>query len=188
MVMLSKIYTRGGDEGKTSLGDGSRVLKDSLRIDAIGTIDEANSALGVTRLYTTDQADNMLGRIQNDLFDVGADLCVPYQAEPKKTVLRITDFHVTRLENEMDQMNETLAPLTSFILPGGSPAAAFLHQARVIIRRSERILVTLSAQEWINPALLKYVNRLSDHSFVLARHLNAMVCGDVLWEPGKYSE
>ena len=188
MVMLSKIYTRGGDQGKTSLGDGSRVTKDSLRVDAIGTVDEANAALGITRLYTSDQADQMLGRIQNDLFDLGADLCVPYQAEPQKTILRITDAHVTRLENEIDQMNESLLPLTSFILPGGSPAASFLHQARVIIRRAERILVTLSGQEWVNPSLLKYINRLSDHSFVLSRHLNSMVCGDVLWEPGKYSE
>jgi cob(I)alamin adenosyltransferase len=142
----------------------------------------------LVRLYTKNQEDHMLGRIQNDLFDMGADLCIPAQNNAEKPALRITETHVTRLEKEIDDMNKNLSPLTSFILPGGSNAAAFLHQARGVIRRAERILVNLAEEEWVNPDLLKYINRLSDHSFVLARHLNASAGGDVLWEPGKYSE
>lgn len=188
MVRLSRIYTRTGDTGNTSLGDGSRVLKNTVRLEAIGTIDEANSALGIVRLYTADKEDFILGRIQNDLFDVGADLCLPSQDQAARPVLRITETHVARLETEIDEMNKSLQPLTSFVLPGGTPGSAFLHQARVIVRRSERVLVSLCKEEWVNPDLLRYINRLSDHLFVLARHLNAHVCGDVLWEPGKYSE
>lgn len=186
MVKLSRIYTRTGDNGTTGLGDGSRVSKDSLRIEAIGTVDEANAALGVCRLYAMGPEDHMLGCIQNDLFDVGADLCTP--ANPNKIALRITQKHVVRLEEEMDEMNKSLSPLTSFVLPGGTPPSAFLHQARTIVRRAERTLVALCEHEWVNEDLIKYINRLSDHLFVMARYHNSHVCGDVLWEPGKYSE
>jgi cob(I)alamin adenosyltransferase len=184
MVRLTRIYTRGGDAGETSLGDGARVSKSSTRVAAFGTVDEANSAVGIARLHATGDADAMLGRIQNDLFDLGADLCTPEEENPKYPPLRISDRQVERLEHEIDAMNEKLAPLDSFILPGGSPAAAYLHLARTVARRAERLIVELAATEPVNPAAVRYANRLSDHLFVLSRHLNEDGRRDVLWVPG----
>lgn len=184
MVRLTRIYTRGGDAGETSLGDGARVSKSSTRVAAFGTVDEANSAVGIARLHATGDADAMLGRIQNDLFDLGADLCTPEEENPKYPPLRISDRQVERLEHEIDAMNEKLAPLDSFILPGGSPAAAYLHLARTVARRAERLIVELAAAEPVNPAAVRYANRLSDHLFVLSRHLNEDGRRDVLWVPG----
>jgi cob(I)alamin adenosyltransferase len=184
MVRLTRIYTRGGDAGQTSLGDGARVSKSSTRVAAFGTVDEANSAVGIARLHATGDADAMLGRIQNDLFDLGADLCTPEEEDPKYPPLRISDRQVERLEHEIDAMNEKLAPLDSFILPGGSPAAAYLHLARTVARRAERLIVELAATEPVNPAAVRYANRLSDHLFVLSRHLNEDGRRDVLWVPG----
>ncbi len=187
MVKLTKIYTRGGDKGDTSLGDGSRVRKYSIRVAAYGTLDEANSVVGIARLHTAKlpDADAMLARIQNDLFDVGADLCTPNAAdEDPKMVLRVVQAQIDRLEREIDTMNEKLGPLTSFILPGGSPAGAYLHLARTVVRRAEREITALAEQEPINTLALIYANRLSDHLFVLARHVNAGSGGDVLWTPG----
>lgn len=184
MVRLTRIYTRGGDAGETSLGDGARVPKSSTRVAAFGTVDEANAAVGVARLHATGEADAMLGRIQNDLFDLGADLCTPEEENPKYPPLRISDRQVERLEREIDEMNEKLAPLNSFILPGGSPAAAYLHVARTVSRRAERLIVELAASERVNPAAVRYANRLSDHLFVLSRHLNEDGRRDVLWVPG----
>lgn len=188
MVKLTKIYTRGGDKGETSLGDGSRVKKHALRVAAYGTLDEANAAVGMARLHTkilTDDSDAMLARIQNDLFDLGADLCTPLEdnEDPAK-VLRIVAPQVDRLEREIDVMNARLKPLESFILPGGSPAAAALHLARTIVRRAEREIALLMEQEPVNPQALMYANRLSDHLFVLSRHVNAHDGDDVLWTPG----
>jgi cob(I)alamin adenosyltransferase len=184
MVRLTRIYTRGGDAGETSLGDGARVPKHDPRVAAFGTVDEANAAIGVARLHATGEADAMLGRIQNDLFDLGADLCTPEEENPAYPPLRITDGQVERLEREIDAMNATLAPLNSFILPGGSAAAAYLHVARTVTRRAERLMVDLAGRERINPAALRYANRLSDHLFVLSRHLNDDGAADVLWVPG----
>jgi cob(I)alamin adenosyltransferase len=188
MVKLTKIYTRGGDKGDTSLGDGTRVKKHALRVAAYGTLDEANAAVGLARLHTkNDAADAVLARIQNDLFDLGADLCTPLpQDEAPGAALRIIQAQVDRLEAEIDEMNATLAPLTSFILPGGTPAAACLHLARTTVRRAERDISLLMEQEPVNPTTLKYANRLSDHLFVLARFLNAKAGGDVLWVPGAH--
>jgi len=190
MVVLTKIYTRTGDDGTTGLGDGERLPKFHARIAAYGTVDEANSAIGIARqaLTADDLAvDAMLGRIQNDLFDLGADLCVPDRGKPLPyTPLRITDGQVDRLEAEIDRMNAELKPLTSFVLPGGSPAAAALHLARTITRRAERHMVELAmiAGEPVNPASLKYINRLSDLLFVASRYVNGKGAGDVLWQPG----
>ena len=184
MVKLTRIYTRGGDKGKTSLGNGARVAKHDLRVAAYGTVDEANAAIGVARLHTKGEADKMLARIQNDMFDLGADLCRPDTPPPKGPVLRIIDAQVTRLEREIDRMNAKLAPLNSFILPGGSAGAASLHLARTIVRRAERDMTLLAGKENINPAAIKYINRLSDHLFVLARVLNGNGKRDVLWRPG----
>ncbi len=184
MVKLDKIYTRGGDKGETSLGDGRRVAKHDLRVAAYGTADEANSVLGLARLQTDGDDDAMLARIQNDLFDLGADLCTPHDAKRAAGALRITADQVARLEAEIDAMNEALNPLTSFILPGGKPAAAWLHLARTIVRRSERLMTELAGSEEVNPEAVKYVNRLSDHLFVLARRLNDNGTADVLWQPG----
>jgi cob(I)alamin adenosyltransferase len=147
-------------------------------------VDEANAAIGVARLHVAGEADAMLGRIQNDLFDLGADLCTPEEENPRYTPLRVTDGQVERLEREIDAMNETLAPLNSFVLPGGSPAAAYLHVARTVTRRAERLIVALAARETVNPAALRYANRLSDHLFVMSRHLNDNGARDVLWVPG----
>jgi cob(I)alamin adenosyltransferase len=187
MVKLTKIYTRGGDSGETSLGDGSRVKKHDPRVATYGTVDEANAAIGVARLQCADDADvdAMLSRIQNDLFDLGADLCTPIVAdEAPGKALRIVQAQVDRLEREIDVMNAALAPLSSFVLPGGAPAAAALHVARTIIRRAERDITALIQSEAVNPQALMYTNRLSDHLFVLSRHINAKGAGDVLWVPG----
>jgi cob(I)alamin adenosyltransferase len=184
MVKLTRIYTRGGDKGKTSLGDGTRVAKQSLRVEAYGTVDEANAALGLARLHVAGDEDAMLGRIQNDLFDLGADLCTPESGRRAAGALRIVAAQVKRLETEIDRMNAELAPLTSFILPGGSPAASHLHLARTVTRRAERLVCALAAAEPVNPEAIKYLNRLSDHLFVLGRRLNGNGSRDVLWQPG----
>jgi cob(I)alamin adenosyltransferase len=185
MVKLTRIYTRGGDKGQTSLGDGKRVAKHSRRIAAVGAIDEANAAIGIARLHTAGESDAMLSRIQNDLFDLGADLCRPKDPpKAKGPALRIIQAQVDRLEREMDAMNARLAPLNSFVLPGGSAAAAQLHLARTIVRRAEREMTALAVRETVNPTAIKYINRLSDHLFVLARVLNANGAKDVLWVPG----
>lgn len=188
MVRLDKIYTKGGDSGETGLSDGSRISKTSPRIAAIGAVDETNSAIGVARLDSEGDMDAMLGRIQNDLFDLGADLSMPTDARKAEGALRITPTQVERLEREIDAMNEKLAPLTSFVLPGGTALAAHLHLARAIARRAEAAIVALGAQEALNDAALRYVNRLSDHLFVMARQANDRGMGDVLWIPGKNRE
>jgi cob(I)alamin adenosyltransferase len=185
MVKLTKIYTRGGDKGETSLGDGARVPKHDLRVAAYGTVDEANSVVGLARLHTSGEADAMLGRIQNDLFDLGADLCTPEAANPTYPPLRMTQPQIDRLEHEIDAMNVKMKPLDSFILPGGTPAAAYLHLARTVARRAERLMTELAAHEKMNKLAIAYINRLSDHLFVLARHLNDDGAKDVLWVPGK---
>lgn len=185
MVKLTRIYTRGGDAGQTSLGDGERRAKHDLRIAAFGTVDEANATIGLARLSTADDpADTILARIQNDLFDLGADLCTPEQEDPKYPPLRIVAGQVAWLEGEIDRLNAELAPLNSFILPGGTPAAAHLHLARTVVRRAERLVAALAEREPVNPEALKYANRLSDLLFVLGRHLNGNGAGDVLWVPG----
>ncbi len=184
MVTLTKIYTRGGDAGETSLGSGDRVKKHDVRVAAYGTADETNAVIGLARLHTGGEADVMLMRIQNDLFDLGADLCTPEGGNRSDGALRIVDAQVDRLEAEIDAMNANLQDLTSFILPGGSAASSYLHLARTVARRCERLMTELALDEEINPAALKYVNRLSDHLFVLARHLNDNGAGDVLWVPG----
>jgi cob(I)alamin adenosyltransferase len=184
-MKLDKIYTRTGDEGTTSLGDGSRQPKFHLRVAAYGSIDEANSAIGVANLHVGDTAVfQLLRHIQNDLFDVGADLCRPERPGAEKPLLRITDEQVTWLENQIDRFNADLEPLNSFVLPGGSPASSYLHHARTVTRRAERDVVRLSTDEPVNPAVLHYVNRLSDLLFVLARFLNGKGKEDVRWEPG----
>jgi len=183
VVKLTRIYTKGGDKGTTSLGTGKRVPKHDARVEAYGTVDEANAAVGIARLHTTGEEDAMLARIQNDLFDLGADLCAP-EGDGAKDRLRIIDAQVERLEREIDRMNEALAPLNSFVLPGGSAASAYLHLARTIARRAERDVTRLAETEAVNPAAIRYINRLSDHLFVLARFLNDKGAGDVLWKPG----
>ena len=184
MVRLTRIYTRGGDGGETSLGDGARVPKHTLRVAAYGTVDEANAAIGIARLHADAPADEMLGSIQNDLFDLGADLCTPEDGRRAAGALRIVAAQVERLEHEIDTMNAALRPLDSFILPGGTPAAAYLHLARTIIRRAERLVSELTRSEPVNPEALKYLNRLSDHLFVLGRQVNDGGASDVLWRPG----
>jgi cob(I)alamin adenosyltransferase len=184
MVRLTRIYTRGGDNGETSLGDGSRVPKHALRVAAYGTVDEANAAIGIARLHADAEADAMLGRIQNDLFDLGADLCTPEDGRRSAGALRVLPGQTLRLEREIDAINASLRPLDSFILPGGSAAAAHLHLARTIVRRAERLVGELAQSERVNPDALKYLNRLSDHLFVLGRRLNDKGAGDVLWVPG----
>ncbi|MFN3076291.1 MAG: cob(I)yrinic acid a,c-diamide adenosyltransferase [Alphaproteobacteria bacterium] len=191
MVRLTRIYTRGGDKGKTSLGDGRRVPKHDVRVAAYGTVDETNAVIGIARLHTaaSEETDAMLMRIQNDLFDLGADLCTPPSSDPDAAsgaALRIVQEQVDRLEREIDAMNETMAPLASFILPGGSAAASYLHLARTVARRAERLMTELAEVEpdAVNPLAIKYINRLSDHLFVLARHVNGGGKTDVLWVPG----
>lgn len=181
MVRIDRVVTRGGDGGETSLGDGTRVPKDALRVEAYGEVDEANAALGMLRLHCDGEADAMLGRIMNDLFDVGADLCVPGAAGER---LRLTDAPSLRLEAEVVAMNAELPALTSFVLPGGTAGAAHAHLARTLVRRAERRVVALSHVEEVNPAVVRYLNRLSDHLFVLGRWLNSKGAGDVLWVPG----
>ncbi len=185
MVTLDKIYTRGGDRGETSLAGGARVAKSHIRVETMGTVDEANAVLGIARLHTSGEPDDMLARIQNDLFDLGADLARPADPEPGKSALRIIEVQIVRLEGEIDQINVDLSPLTSFILPGGTPASAHLHLARTVVRRAERLAVALATQEAINPLIVTYLNRLSDHLFVLARALNDGGKQDILWIPGE---
>ena len=181
MVKIDRVVTRGGDGGETSLGDGSRVAKDDLRVEAYGTVDEANAVIGVLRLHADAAADAMLARIQNDLFDVGSDLCVPGEAGDR---LRLTEAPALRLEAEIAAMTKALPPLDSFVLPGGKPASAHAHVARTIVRRAERLVVALSRVEEVNPAVIRFLNRLSDHLFVLGRHLNDNGAADVKWVPG----
>jgi cob(I)alamin adenosyltransferase len=182
MVQLTRIYTRGGDQGRTSLGDGTRVAKHALRVEAYGNVDEANATIGLARLHARDDHDAMLARIQNDLFDLGADLCRPDDGGAAR--LRVSDAQVDRLEAEIDRLNAALQPLQSFVLPGGSALSAYLHLARTVVRRAERGVVALAEQEAVNPAVVRYLNRLSDHLFVLARAANDDGAGDVLWVPG----
>jgi cob(I)alamin adenosyltransferase len=184
MVRLTRIYTRGGDAGETSLGDGSRVPKQDLRVAAFGSVDEANAAIGLARLEADAETDAMLARIQNDLFDLGADLSTPEAGRKAKSALRIAASQVERLEREIDALNAGLQPLDSFVLPGGTPCAAQLHLARTVVRRAERLTAALAAAQPVNPEALKYLNRLSDHLFVLSRHVNERGARDVLWQPG----
>jgi cob(I)alamin adenosyltransferase len=183
MVRIDRVVTRGGDAGETSLGDGARLRKDAPRIEAIGAVDETNAAIGLLRVTTREApgVDAMLARVQNDLFDVGADLSVPGEGGNR---LRLTDVPVDRLEAEIEAMNASQPKLTSFILPGGNPGAAHAHMARTVARRAERAVVRLATDETVTPALIRYLNRLSDHLFVLARALNDNGAGDVLWVPG----
>jgi cob(I)alamin adenosyltransferase len=191
MVVLNRIYTRSGDDGTTALGTGERRKKYDLRIEAYGTLDEVNAVIGVGRLHMADHPvlDAVLSRIQNDLFDVEADLCMPSEIGkgPGGARLTVTDTQVTWLEGEIDRLNAELAPLKSFILPGGSPGAAYLHLARTVCRRAERIMVALADKpgESVTAAALKYVNRLSDFLFVAARRMNDKGAADVLWVPGQ---
>ena len=191
MVVLTKIYTRTGDQGTTALGDGTRLPKFDLRISAYGTVDETNASIGVARLSLgpDDQTvDAMLQRIQNDLFDLGADLCVPDRGEPlPDEPLRMTEAQVAWLETEIDRMNAELKPLASFVLPGGSAAAAALHVSRTVCRRAERHMVELATRpdEPVSAAALKYMNRLSDLLFVASRYVNGKGSRDILWKPGQ---
>lgn len=188
MVVLNKIYTRTGDAGETALGDGSRVAKHSARVSAYGTVDELNSCIGLARLAAEGDMDAALARIQNDLFDLGADLCTPHMErdeEREYPALRMVSAQVERLEREIDTMNADLEPLRSFILPGGSPVAAHLHLCRTVARRAERHCVGLSTMEGVNEAAIRYLNRVSDWFFVASRAVNAETGGDVLWVPGK---
>jgi cob(I)alamin adenosyltransferase len=190
MVVLNRIYTRTGDDGSTALGNGERRPKHDLRIAAYGTVDEVNAAIGMARLHTgaDRQVDAMLARIQNDLFDLGADLCSPDKGKgPGGERLAVVDAQVTRLEQEIDALNGELTPLRSFVLPGGTPAAAMLHLARTICRRAERMIVELSQRpgESVSAAVVKYVNRLSDFLFVASRYVNDKGARDVLWVPGQ---
>ncbi|MEM6422148.1 MAG: cob(I)yrinic acid a,c-diamide adenosyltransferase [Pseudomonadota bacterium] len=188
MVVLNKIYTRTGDAGETALGDGTRVAKHSARVSAYGTVDELNAALGVARLTAEGEIADAITRIQNDLFDLGADLCTPdmeRDAEREYPPLRMAPQQVDRLEAEIDAMNADLQPLRSFILPGGSALAAHLHVARTVCRRAERQTIALSAVEGVNEAALKYLNRLSDWFFVASRVANDNGRADILWVPGK---
>ncbi len=186
MVKLTKIYTRGGDRGQTSLGDGARVAKHDVRVAAYGTVDEANAALGLARLHCEGALDDILARIQNDLFDLGADLCRPESENEKGPALRMTADQTRRLEREIDEINARLAPLDSFVLPGGTPAAAYLHLARTLARRAERDMTALAEREALNSEAIRYINRLSDLLFVLARHANEDGAKDILWRPGAH--
>lgn len=189
MVVLNKIYTKTGDDGTTALGTGERRPKNDLRIDAYGTVDETNAVVGLVRLHTSGSApevDLVLGRIQNDLFDLGADLATPEtDRDLGYEPLRITDSQVTALETAIDDLNSELSPLRSFVLPGGSGASAHLHLARTVSRRAERLMVELAPNEKINPAAIRYMNRLSDYFFVASRFLNEKGEQDVLWVPGQ---
>lgn len=184
MVKLTRIYTKGGDKGKTSLGTGKRVPKHDLRVEAYGAVDETNAAVGLARLHAKGKVDAMLARIQNDLFDLGADLATPEARKPEFPPLRIVAAQTERLEREIDAMNAELAPLTSFVLRGGTPASAWLHFACTVARRAERRITALAAAETVNPEAIRYINRLSDHLFVAARWLNRKGKADVLWTPG----
>ncbi|WP_368345468.1 cob(I)yrinic acid a,c-diamide adenosyltransferase [Pelagovum sp. HNIBRBA483] len=187
MVVLNKIYTKTGDAGETALGNGTRVPKQSLRVETYGTVDETNATVGIARLHADSDLGAKLAAIQNDLFDLGADLCRPdmdKDAEAPYPVLRMTDAQVARLEAEIDEMNDALEPLRSFILPGGSALAAHLHLCRTVSRRAERLATDLATQEAVNSAAVKYLNRLSDWFFVAARIANDDGRSDILWVPG----
>jgi cob(I)alamin adenosyltransferase len=188
MVVLNRIYTRTGDDGTTALGSGARRKKYDLRVSAYGTLDEVNAVIGLARLHAGDDRalDAMLAHIQNDLFDVEADLCLSEKG-PGGARMTVTDAQVEWLEQRIDELNADLAPLRSFILPGGRPAAAYLHLARTVCRRAERMMVELNDKpgEGVTPAALKYVNRLSDFLFVAGRHANDKGASDVLWQPGQ---
>ncbi len=189
MVTLNKIYTKTGDDGTTALGSGERRPKHDLRIEAYGTVDETNSVVGIVRLHASKEMpvlDELLGRIQNDLFDLGADLATPDTGEDLGyEPLRITENQVSALEDAIDQLNVELTPLKSFVLPGGTPLAAYLHQARTVARRAERLVADLSQKEKVNKQALQYLNRLSDLFFVASRYANLKGEGDVLWVAGK---
>ena len=190
MVVLNKIYTRTGDDGTTALGSGRRVAKYDLRVEAYGTIDETNAVIGLARLHTREadpELDAMLARIQNDLFDLGADLCFPDETKDGSARLQVSDTQVVRLEHEIDGMNCFLEPLRSFVLPGGTPASSFLHLARTVSRRAERLIVALASrpEEPVSEPAIRYVNRLSDFLFVAARFANGKGTSDVTWVPGK---
>jgi cob(I)alamin adenosyltransferase len=187
MVVLNRIYTRTGDAGDTGLASGQRVSKSDPRVAAYGAVDELNAVIGLARLHAgqNDRIDAMLARIQNELFDLGADLATPNDPPPKWEALRIVQSQVVRLEAEIDAMNESLKPLDSFILPGGSPLAAHLHLARTVCRRAEREAIrAIEAGKDVSPVALRYLNRLSDHLFVASRRANANGADDVLWSPG----
>ena len=184
MIKLNKIYTKTGDGGDTSLGDGERVLKDSLRVSAYGNVDELNASIGIITLYANAELKRKLKNIQNDLFDIGADLCVPI-SEKNKGRLRLSTNQIETLELEIDEMNSILEPLNSFVLPGGCKSATFLHMARTICRRAERSVVSLRSREKINDNTLVYLNRLSDWLFVASRVENQENSSEVLWAPGK---
>lgn len=184
MIKLNKIYTKTGDGGDTALGDGERVLKDSLRVSAYGNVDELNASIGIITLYANAELKRKLKNIQNDLFDIGADLCVPI-SEKNKDRLRLSTNQIETLELEIDEMNSILEPLNSFVLPGGCRSATFLHMARTICRRAERSVVSLRSQEKINDNTLVYLNRLSDWLFVASRVENQENSSEVLWAPGK---
>jgi cob(I)alamin adenosyltransferase len=190
MVVLNKIYTRTGDDGTTGLGSGRRVSKADSRVEAYGTLDETNAAIGLARLYTREQdgpLDAMLSRIQNDLFDLGADVCFPDESKDARGRLTVSAAQVDRLEAEIDALNQDLQPLRSFVLPGGTPAASYLHLARTISRRAERLMVALAQRpdEAVGDAALRYINRLSDFLFVASRYANEQGKADVLWVPGQ---
>ena len=190
MVVLNKIYTRTGDDGTTALGSGRRVSKADLRVEAYGTLDETNAAIGLARLNTREQdgpLDAMLSRIQNDLFDLGADVCFPDESKDARGRLTVSAAQVDRLEAEIDALNQDLQPLRSFVLPGGTPAASYLHLARTISRRAERLMVALAQRpdEAVGDAALRYINRLSDFLFVASRYANEQGKADVLWVPGQ---
>ena len=184
MIKLNKIYTKTGDGGDTALGNGERVLKDSLRVSAYGSVDELNSSIGITTLYAASELKRKLKNIQNDLFDLGADLCVPI-SEKNNQRLRVSKNQVETIEAEIDEMNNILEPLNSFVLPGGCRSATFLHLARTICRRAERSIVSLRSKEDINDNSLVYLNRLSDWLFVASRVENQENSTEVLWSPGK---
>ena len=186
MVELTRIYTKGGDKGKTSLGSGARVAKYDIRVSAYGTVDEANAVLGLVRLHSQEFEimDALLSTIQNDLFDIGADLCTPDSPDLEYEPLRVTSAQTERLEKEIDSYNAKLEPLKSFILPGGSAAASYLHLGRTVVRRAERLVVELAESEEINREIVRYLNRLSDLLFVLSRICNDEGRSDVLWVPG----
>jgi len=183
MVQLTRIYTKGGDKGKTSLGNGERLFKNHPRLQAIGSVDESNAALGMAGLSVGDTFQQDIQHLQNDLFDLGADLCMP-----QEKTLKLQEGQVLWMENRIDALNQHLSPLKSFVLPGGSPGAAALHLARTIVRRAERDLVELMSTETLNPVLLKYLNRLSDLLFVMARTENNCGETDVLWTPAKHQD
>jgi cob(I)alamin adenosyltransferase len=188
MVKLTKIYTRTGDTGQTGLGDGSRVAKTDPRVEAYGTVDEANAVLGLCRLHAGADLSASLARVQNDLFDLGADLCTPEDPDPRYPPLRVVQGQIAWLEQEIDRINAGLETLRSFILPAGTPLAAHLHHARTVVRRAERRVSALMADTEINPQVLQYLNRLSDYLFVAAREANRGAGGDVLWQPGANRE